>query len=239
MLKPQHLLWLPLTLHTASMKSLSVIKKGTHDTTQHTSASLWAWYTQSVHLHKSRTGWCTYARKLLKCFCSRTHWWHAESNFWPSTYRPVCLTTGPPCRHWCECANKWRHAFSKYAIHSLTVALCAMSNEPNCSGLKEESIKPPVSDVIKASTKHSAFVLWKQDYTASVFSSTKIKYWWKYFFLLFFIFCQFPFFVLYFFLFCLYIVALLRFWTLDFRVRVRDANCQIYLLTNVLVETWH
>lgn len=39
MLQPQHLLWLPLTLRTASIKSLSAIKKTTEE--QQTSVTPW------------------------------------------------------------------------------------------------------------------------------------------------------------------------------------------------------
>lgn len=108
MLKPQHLLWLPLTLHTAAIKSLSIIKTTPRDNTHPQVSGLDAH--ECIHLHLGHLGWRSYAGKHFKC--SRTHRQHTESNFWPSTYRAICLTTGPPCRHWCERANKWRHTHS-------------------------------------------------------------------------------------------------------------------------------
>lgn len=109
MLKPQQLLWLPLTLHTAAIKSLSIIKKR-HPGTTHIRKFLGLDAHERIHLHLGHLGWRSYAGKHFKC--SRTHRQRTESNFWPSTYRAICLTTGPPCRHWCERANKWRHTHS-------------------------------------------------------------------------------------------------------------------------------
>lgn len=127
MLKPQHLLWLPLTLHTAAVKSLSIIKMTPRNNTHLQLSGLNA--QERTHIYIQVTLLC---RGALKEFLFKDTQAadrikpsaHFQGNL-PDNWATTLLHTHTPSVN---------DPPKNGPIHSLSVALCVMSNEPNCSG---------------------------------------------------------------------------------------------------------